>query len=321
MQNNLKELWSIFDFTNPGRLGTLPLFQQQFSIPIKAGGYKNASPVQVHTAFRCATVLRSTILPFMIRRMKADVKANLPEKTEQILFCNLAPRQRAVYMDYIRRSEVREIVRAREMEDHSVRSRANGGLFKAISVLRKVCNHPDLLLDPYQRVSVVLLSYMFIQLIPIILFVHQLILQDATYGAISKSGKMIVLQQVLRIWNKEKHRVLLFSQGTQMLDILEAFVKAEGYSYARMDGTTPVRQRTGMISSFNAKNSKTFVFLLTTRVGGVGINLTGADRLILFDPDWNPATVSRLTLVKTYRFVNRICKRGSGLGDWAKLNR
>ncbi|MEQ2230338.1 DNA excision repair protein ERCC-6, partial [Ilyodon furcidens] len=87
MQNNLKELWSLFDFVFPGKLGTLPVFMEQFSVPITMGGYSNASPVQVQTAFKCACVLRDTINPYLLRRMKDDVKANLslPDKNEQVL--------------------------------------------------------------------------------------------------------------------------------------------------------------------------------------------------------------------------------------------
>ena len=86
VQNNLKELWSLFDFIFPGKLGTLPVFLQQFAVPITQGGYSNASQVQVATAFKCATVLRDTIGPYLLRRMKADVKAHLtlPDKNEQV---------------------------------------------------------------------------------------------------------------------------------------------------------------------------------------------------------------------------------------------
>lgn len=87
LQNNLKELWSLFDFIYPGKLGTLPVFMQQFSVPITQGGYSNASRIQVATAYKCATVLRDTINPYLLRRMKNDVKQHihLPEKNEQVL--------------------------------------------------------------------------------------------------------------------------------------------------------------------------------------------------------------------------------------------
>ncbi|NXD13802.1 ERCC6 protein, partial [Nothocercus nigrocapillus] len=112
MQNNLKELWSLFDFVFPGKLGTLPVFMEQFSVPITMGGYSNASPVQVKTAYKCACVLRDTINPYLLRRMKADVKMSLslPDKNEQVLFCRLTDEQRQVYQNFIDSKEVYQIL-------------------------------------------------------------------------------------------------------------------------------------------------------------------------------------------------------------------
>ena len=95
--------------------------------------------------------------------------------------------------------------------------------------------------------------------------------------------------KVLGLWKEQGHRALLFSQTQQMLDILEAAVAAAGYVYRRMDGTTPVSHRMRLIDEFNS-DARVFVFLLTTKVGGLGVNLTGADRVLLYDPDWNPST-------------------------------
>jgi DNA excision repair protein ERCC-6 len=100
---------------------------------------------------------------------------------------------------------------------------------------------------------------------------------------------MVVLRQLLRLWREGGHRVLLFCQTRQMLSLIEAFVASEGYTFLRMDGNTPVRRRQPMVAEFN-RPSGPFLFLLTTRVGGLGINLTGADRVVIFDPDWNPST-------------------------------
>ena len=104
------------------------------------------------------------------------------------------------------------------------------------------------------------------------------------------SGKLSVTAKVLEQWWKENHRVLLFTQGRQMLDIVEGLVQSQGWKYLRMDGTTPVIHRQQLIDQFNDESSDIFVFLLTTRVGGIGVNLTGADRVLLYDPDWNPST-------------------------------
>jgi DNA excision repair protein ERCC-6 len=101
---------------------------------------------------------------------------------------------------------------------------------------------------------------------------------------------MQVMKKMLLHWKSQGHRVLLFSQGVQVLDILEKNIRNyEGFKYNRMDGGTPISQRQRLVDEFN-KDDSIDVFLLTTRVGGLGLNLTGADRVIIFDPDWNPST-------------------------------
>lgn len=100
---------------------------------------------------------------------------------------------------------------------------------------------------------------------------------------------MVVVSALLKIWKKQGHRVLLFTQSRAMILVFEAFLKQQGYTYLKMDGSTSVSSRQPLIKKFN-QDSSYDVFLLTTRVGGLGINLTGANRVIIYDPDWNPAT-------------------------------
>ncbi|XP_009676141.2 DNA excision repair protein ERCC-6 isoform X2 [Struthio camelus] len=264
MQNNLKELWSLFDFVFPGKLGTLPVFMEQFSVPITMGGYSNASPVQVKTAYKCACVLRDTINPYLLRRMKADVKMtlSLPDKNEQVLFCRLTDEQRQVYQNFIDSKEVYQILNG-DMQ-----------IFSGLVALRKICNHPDLFSGGPRTLK----------------GVPDAGVEEADqFGYWKRSGKMIVVESLLKIWHKQGHRVLLFTQSRQMLQILEVFVRERNYSYLRMDGTTTIASRQPLITRYNEDKS-IFIFLLTTRVGGIGINLTGADRVIIYDPDWNPST-------------------------------
>ncbi|XP_053165125.1 DNA excision repair protein ERCC-6 isoform X2 [Hemicordylus capensis] len=264
MQNNLKELWSLFDFVFPGKLGTLPVFMEQFSVPITMGGYSNASPVQVKTAYKCACILRDTINPYLLRRMKADVKMSLslPDKNEQVLFCRLTDEQHQVYKNFIDSKEVYQILNG-EMQ-----------IFSGLVALRKICNHPDLFSGGPK----------ILKGIP-----DEELNEEDHFGYWKRSGKMIVIESLLKIWHKQGHRVLLFTQSRQMLHILEAFLRKESYSYLKMDGTTAVASRQPLIARYN-EDTSIFVFLLTTRVGGLGVNLTGADRVIIYDPDWNPST-------------------------------
>ncbi|KAI5315753.1 hypothetical protein L3X38_044929 [Prunus dulcis] len=252
IQNKLTELWSLFDFVFPGKLGVLPIFEAEFSVPISVGGYANASPLQVSTAYRCAVVLRDLIMPYLLRRMKADVNAQLPKKTEHVIFCSLTAEQRSAYRAFLASSDVEQIMDG------------NRNSLYGIDVMRKICNHPDLLEREHSG-------------------------QNPDYGNLERSGKLKVVSQVLKVWKDQGHRVLLFTQTQQMLDIIENFLVSGGYSYRRMDGLTPIRQRMALIDEFN-NSSDVFVFILTTKVGGLGTNLTGANRVIIFDPDWNPST-------------------------------
>jgi len=270
VQNNLKELWSIFDFIYPGKLGTLPVFMEQFATPITQGGYANASDFQVQIAYKCSCVLRDTIKPFLLRRTKAEVnsKLKLPDRSEQVLFCKLTAKQRKLYQAYLESPTIRDI---------------KAGLcqiFVGLIQLRKICNHPDLFdptdctkqlrADPAARHT-------------------EFFSEDETYGHRNKSGKMMVVDALLKLWKKQCHKVLLFTQSRQMLKIFSRYLDELNYRYLSMDGATPIAARQALIEEFN-KNAEIFVFLLTTRVGGVGINLTGANRIIIYDPDWNPST-------------------------------
>ncbi|XP_013004063.1 DNA excision repair protein ERCC-6 isoform X2 [Cavia porcellus] len=263
MQNNLRELWSLFDFVFPGKLGTLPVFMEQFSVPITMGGYANASPVQVKTAYRCACVLRDTINPYLLRRMKSDVKMSLslPDKNEQVLFCRLTDEQHKVYQNFIDSKEVYQILNG-EMQ-----------IFSGLVALRKICNHPDLFSGGPKNLG----------------GLPDEELEEGQFGYWKRSGKMIVVESLLKIWHRQGQRVLLFSQSRQMLHILEVFLRARGYSYLKMDGSTTIASRQPLITRYN-QDTSIFVFLLTTRVGGLGVNLTGANRVIIYDPDWNPST-------------------------------
>ncbi|KAE9460643.1 hypothetical protein C3L33_07394, partial [Rhododendron williamsianum] len=277
IQNKLAELWSLFDFVFPGKLGVLPVFESEFAVPISVGGYANASPLQVSTAYRCAVVLRDLVMPYLLRRMKADVNAQLTKKTEHVLFCSLTPEQRSVYRAFLASSDVEQIF------DGSRNS------LYGIDVMRKICNHPDLLEREHS-------------------------FRNPDYGNPERSGKMKVVAQVLEVWREQGHRVLLFSQTQQMLDILESFLVSGGYTYRRMDGMTPVKHRMALIDEFNDSDD-VFTFILTTKVGGLGTNLTGANRVIIFDPDWNPSTdmqarerawrIGQTKDVTVYRLITR----------------
>ncbi|CEL93910.1 unnamed protein product [Vitrella brassicaformis CCMP3155] len=256
IQNNLRELWSLFDFCFPGRLGTLPVFIEEFAEPIRLGGYLNASQARVQAGYRCAVLLRELTQPYLLRRSKKEVQEilQLPAKSEQVLFCNLSVAQYQVYVDFLTGHRMGELMQSR--------ARA----FFVLSVLRKICNHPDLLLldEPEDG-------------------------RPEDFGNPARSGKMQVLKEIFATWHRDGHRVLVFCQTVQMLKMICSFMTAADYTFIRMDGQTAIKERAVLIDSFNSDTS-IFAMVLTTRVGGVGLNLIGADRVVIFDPDWNPMT-------------------------------
>jgi DNA excision repair protein ERCC-6 len=255
MQNNLTELWSLFDFVFPLRLGTLVSFRNQFEFPIKRGGYANASNLDFETAMRCAETLKDAINPYLLQRFKVDVAADLPQKKEQVLFCKLTRQQRMAYENFLQSEDMKSIASGKRQ------------MLFGIDYLRKICNHPDL--TDHKGLS------------------KQ---KGYDYGAPNKSGKMQVVKELLSLWVKGGHKTLLFAQHRIMLDILQKFLeKIPGVNYRRMDGETPIKNRQDMVDEFN-NNPNLHVFLLTTKVGGLGVNLTGANRVIIYDPDWNPST-------------------------------
>lgn len=255
MQNNLIELWSLFDFVFPMRLGTLVSFRNQFEIPIRQGGYASASNLQVQTAYKCAETLKDAISPYLLQRFKVDVASDLPRKSEQVLFCKLTPLQRREYEHFLRSTDVEAIMVGKRQ------------VLYGVDILRKICNHPDL--QDHRHLSTKV---------------------DYDYGNPAKSGKMQVVGSLLELWRDTGHKALLFAQHRIMLDILEKYIRSmTGLRYRRMDGNTPIHVRQSMVDEFNT-DPDIHVFLLTTKVGGLGVNLTGADRVIIYDPDWNPST-------------------------------
>ena len=333
IQNNLTELWSLFDFVFPGKLGTLPVFQSEFEVPIRLGGYSNASAFRVQAAYKCAVALRDLIRPYLLRRLKKDVMKELPEKTEQVLFCRLTDSQLRAYRSFIGSEQTASILEG------------SLNMLYGVDALRKICNHPDLL-EHRQRSGELSLQQQ-----PRHSRARKASRRDddddeeeeeeaeeeeddelappdeddddgdderdrqarldearrraaaerddggagavdeaaLPYGAWQKSAKLRVLDRLLGVWHREGRKALLFAQTRQMLDIVQAFVQSRGYEYRRMDGTTPIAARQARIDEFN-NDARVFVFVLTTKVGGLGVNLIGADRIVIIDPDWNPAT-------------------------------
>jgi len=250
LQNNLHELWALLNFLLPDVFASSEQFDEWFNLDVDDTEAKQRMIGQLHKLLR----------PFMLRRLKADVEKSLPPKTETILFTGLSTMQKVLYKSILMR-DIDTINGAASSKSESSRT----AILNIVMQLRKCCNHP----------------YLFPGL------------EDRTLSPLGEHlwmncGKMALLDKLLAKMKERGHRVLIFSQMTRMLDILEDYCFAKGYRYCRIDGNTSYDDREERISEYNAPNSETFLFLLSTRAGGLGINLQTADTVILYDSDWNP---------------------------------
>ncbi|XP_072232882.1 chromodomain-helicase-DNA-binding protein 3 [Leuresthes tenuis] len=232
--------------------------------------------------------LHDLLGPHMLRRLKADVFKNMPAKTELIVRVELSPMQKKYY----------KLILTKNFE--ALNSKGGGNQVSLLNImmdLKKCCNHP----------------YLF----PVASMEAQKTPSGAYEGsALTKaSGKLMLLQKMLRKLKEQGHRVLVFSQMTKMLDLLEDFLDYEGYKYERIDGGITGALRQEAIDRFNAPGACQFCFLLSTRAGGLGINLATADTVVIFDSDWNPHNdiqafsrahrIGQANKVMIYRFVTR----------------
>ena len=289
VQNRLDELWSLFDFLMPGFLGTHAGFFHRYEEPIAKGRAGDASREEGRRGELATELLRKRIAPFILRRLKTEVARELPEKIVQDRCCMLVPDQAALYREFTKSEEAHRAVR--ELEEHGP-ARAQTQIFAALMALRKICNHPDLV---YLSKEVSAGK----RIVPL-------------PGYEERSGKLQALADLLEACREGGHRALIFSQFTSMLDILEHFLRARGSACLRLDGSTPPGERQGLVDRFN-RDPEIPVFLISTRAGGSGLNLTGADTVIFYDHDWNPANdrqamdrahrIGQTRVVNVYRLV------------------
>jgi DNA repair and recombination protein RAD54 and RAD54-like protein len=271
IQNDLSEYFSLLTFANPNYLGTRMEFRKQFEIPILRGRDADASDADQSRGNQCLADLSEKVNKFIIRRTNDILSKYLPVKYEHVVFCNLAPFQKDLYNHFIQSPEIKSLLRGKGSQP-----------LKAIGLLKKLCNHPDLLDLPTDLPG----SEEF--------FPDDFVPKDARGRDRDVkawySGKMQVLDRMLaRIRQDTNDKIVLISNYTQTLDIFDKLCRARGYGCLRLDGTMTVNKRKKLVDKFNDPEGQEFVFLLSSKAGGCGLNLIGANRLVLFDPDWNPA--------------------------------
>lgn len=251
LQNNLHELWALLNFLLPEVFASSEQFDEWFNLDVDDTEAKQRMISQLHKILR----------PFMLRRLKVDVEKSLPPKTETILFTGLSVAQKNVYRQIL----MRDIDQINSNFGGSNSNTTRTAILNIVMQLRKCCNHPYLFPGVEDR-------------------------NENPFGEhlIANCGKMVLLDKLLRKLFERKNRVLVFSQMTRMLDILEDYCAMRDFQYCRIDGNTSYEDREDRIAEYNAPGSSKFIFLLSTRAGGLGINLQTADTVIIYDSDWNP---------------------------------
>jgi SNF2 family DNA or RNA helicase len=246
LENSVLDLWSIFDFLMPGYLGSSADFRERYELPIVRDRDKHAQ-----------TRLARRVRPFLLRRLKKEVAAELPEKIEQVTFCEMTEEQGVVYREILEASR-REVLAA-VGEQGMAKSRMV--ILTALLRLRQICC--DLRLLNLPRVA-----------------------------PENASAKLDLFGELLEEVIDGGHRVLVFSQFVKMLHLIRDRLSAEGIEFCYLDGSTS--NRAEVVAKF--QGSRTIpVFLISLKAGGVGLNLTAADTVIHFDPWWNPAVEQQAT--------------------------
>ena len=289
LQNTLKELWCLLHFLHPDKFPSLTNFEADHA-DVTRGNRTHLD------------ALHNTLKPHLLRRVKKDVLKSLPAKNERILLVDLAPMQRKFYR-WIIAKNYREL-------NKGVKGKKSS-LSNVIMELKKCCNHPFLFESAEQHQAEHLNSAQ----------------QNGTAASatdddesselsriISASGKMILLDKLLVRLHSTGHRVLIFSQMVRMLDVLSRYLSLRGFLHQRLDGSMKSTARQYAMDHFNAANSADFAFLLSTKAGGLGINLATADTVIIFDSDWNPQNdlqaearahrIGQKNTVNIYRFAS-----------------
>ncbi|KDN52546.1 hypothetical protein K437DRAFT_232182 [Tilletiaria anomala UBC 951] len=266
LQNSLPELWALLNFVLPKIFNSVKSFDEWFNTPFaNAGGADGSMQLNEEEQLLIIKRLHKVLRPFLLRRLKRDVESELPDKVEKVIKCPKSALQAKLYHQMTKHKTFftgEELGKSTGKKMTGIR-----GLQNAIMQLRKICNHP----------------YVFEE-------VEAAINPEKTNGPdlYRVAGKFELLDRILPKLKATGHRVLMFFQMTAIMDIMEDYLRWKALTYLRLDGSTKPEDRSKLLEAFNAPNSEYFMFILSTRAGGLGLNLQTADTVIIFDSDWNP---------------------------------
>ncbi len=313
IQNNVLELWSLFDFLMPGFLGAEKVFLDRFAKPIAASRFSKASSKEQEAGALAIEALHKQVLPFLLRRLKEEVLDDLPPKILQNYYCDLSDLQKKLFEDFGKRQGKK--LQAEAGRDDK---EAKQHIFQALQYMRKLCNSPALVMTPNNRLyedTQRLLSKQGTSIEDAIhapkLTALKDLLIDCGIGVEGTDSNDPLYQPI------KPHRALIFCQMKEMLDMVQNTVLKKllpSVSYLRLDGSVEANKRQDIVNRFN-KDPSYDCLLLTTSVGGLGLNLTGADTVIFVEHDWNPQRdlqamdrahrIGQKKVVNVYRLITR----------------
>jgi len=260
LQNNLPELWALLNFVLPTIFKSVKSFDEWFNTPFANTGTQDKIELSEEEQLLVIRRLHKVLRPFLLRRLKKDVEKDLPDKQERVVKCSFSALQAKLYKQLMTHNKL-------TVTDGKGGKTSMRGLSNMLMQLRKLCNHPYVF-EPVE---------------------DQMNPGKGTNDSIWRTaGKFELLDRVLPKFQATGHRVLMFFQMTQIMNIMEDFLRLRGVKYLRLDGSTKADERSDLLRVFNEPNSEYFCFLLSTRAGGLGLNLQTADTVIIYDSDWNP---------------------------------
>ncbi|OAA78116.1 hypothetical protein LEL_04939 [Akanthomyces lecanii RCEF 1005] len=313
IQNNVLELWSLFDFLMPGFLGTERVFLDRFAKPIAASRFSKASSKEQEAGALAIEALHKQVLPFLLRRLKEEVLNDLPPKILQNYYCDPSDLQRKLFDDF-NKKQGKKLQAEAGREDKESKQH----IFQALQYMRKLCNSPAMVMKPgvpmFDETQKILskqgTSIDDVTHAPKLGALRDLLV-DCGIGGDDADSNDPLYQPI------KPHRALIFCQMKEMLDMVQNKVLKEllpTVSHLRLDGSIEASKRQDIVNKFNSDPSYD-VLLLTTSVGGLGLNLTGADTVIFVEHDWNPQKdlqamdrahrIGQKKVVNVYRLITR----------------
>jgi TATA-binding protein-associated factor len=314
IQNNVLELWSLFDFLMPGFLGAEKVFLDRFAKPIAASRFSKSSSKEQEAGALAIEALHKQVLPFLLRRLKEEVLDDLPPKILQNYYCDLSDLQKKLFEDFTKR-EGKTIAEKAAAGDKEGKTH----IFQALQYMRKLCNSPALVMKEGHK------QYEDTQRF---LAKEGTSLRDPVHAPKLTALRDLLVDCGIGVENSAEevttetsyvspHRALIFCQMKEMLDMVQNDVLKKmlpSVQYLRMDGSVDASRRQDIVNKFNSDPSYD-VLLLTTSVGGLGLNLTGADTVIFVEHDWNPQKdlqamdrahrIGQKKVVNVYRLITR----------------